>query len=107
MPFDKQTTLASPTGAVLNLHTRRADAHAAVQINHGLAEHAAATRASPTCSPPPASMSTRMIIAAMATPRRRMRRSAGLRDADGGAKVIADIAAVHELIASANIPVCR
>ncbi|MCP4315981.1 MAG: alpha/beta hydrolase [Hyphomicrobiales bacterium] len=40
--FDQQTTLASPTGATLNLlHTRPKDsARAIVQINHGLAEHA-------------------------------------------------------------------
>lgn len=41
--FDEQTTLRSPTGAELNLlHKRPADGlHAVVQINHGLAEHAA------------------------------------------------------------------
>ena len=43
MPFDDQRTVASPTGASLNLHTRLANApaRAVVQINHGLAEHAA------------------------------------------------------------------
>jgi len=43
MPFDSRTTLASPTGAKLNLYTRTATgpARAVVQINHGLAEHAA------------------------------------------------------------------
>ncbi|WP_395450791.1 alpha/beta fold hydrolase [Aminobacter sp. UC22_36] len=43
MPFDTSTTLASPTGAKLNLYVRRteAPARAVVQINHGLAEHAA------------------------------------------------------------------
>lgn len=43
MPFDDRTTLASPTGAELNLYVRRATApaRAVVQINHGLAEHAA------------------------------------------------------------------
>ena len=43
MPFDDQRTVASPTGASLNLHTRLASApaRAVVQINHGLAEHAA------------------------------------------------------------------
>jgi alpha-beta hydrolase superfamily lysophospholipase len=43
MPFDTTTTLASPTGAKLNLCTKRAEApaRAVVQINHGLAEHAA------------------------------------------------------------------
>ena len=43
MPFDKQRAHPSPTGAVLNLYTRRADkdARGVIQINHGLAEHAA------------------------------------------------------------------
>jgi len=43
MPFDNSTTLVSPTGAALNLYTKRAvvPARAVVQINHGLAEHAA------------------------------------------------------------------
>ena len=43
MSFDVQRQVASPTGAALNLYTRQADgeARAVVQINHGLAEHAA------------------------------------------------------------------
>lgn len=43
MPFDARRTIASPTGASLNLYTRRTDGapRAVVQINHGLAEHAA------------------------------------------------------------------
>lgn len=43
MPFDSRIALASPTGAQLNLHMRRAEApaRAVVQVNHGLAEHAA------------------------------------------------------------------
>jgi alpha-beta hydrolase superfamily lysophospholipase len=43
MPFDKQTRLASPSGADLNLYVKDASAkpRAVVQINHGLAEHAA------------------------------------------------------------------
>lgn len=43
MPFDSQTALASPTGATLNLYVKRAEgaARSVVQINHGLAEHAA------------------------------------------------------------------
>ncbi len=41
--FDEQTALKSPTGATLNLLHRRPEgkARAIVQINHGLAEHAA------------------------------------------------------------------
>jgi alpha-beta hydrolase superfamily lysophospholipase len=43
MPFDARRTIASPTGASLNLYTRLAQGapRAVVQINHGLAEHAA------------------------------------------------------------------
>jgi alpha-beta hydrolase superfamily lysophospholipase len=43
MPFDDRMTLASPTGALLNLYVKRAKGagRAVVQINHGLAEHAA------------------------------------------------------------------
>ena len=43
MPFDGRRSVASPSGAALNLYTRRADGpvRAVVQINHGLAEHAA------------------------------------------------------------------
>lgn len=43
MPFDGPQFLQSPTGAKLNLYSRRAlvPARAVVQINHGLAEHAA------------------------------------------------------------------
>lgn len=43
MPFDSQRRVASPTGASLNLYTRLAEGEpkAVVQINHGLAEHAA------------------------------------------------------------------
>lgn len=43
MPFTSQQTLPSPTGAQLNLHMREADgaARGVVQVNHGLAEHAA------------------------------------------------------------------
>jgi alpha-beta hydrolase superfamily lysophospholipase len=43
MAFNARRTIASPTGASLNLYTRLADGvpRAVVQINHGLAEHAA------------------------------------------------------------------
>ncbi|WP_315923921.1 alpha/beta hydrolase [Mesorhizobium sp. SP-1A] len=43
MSFDDQRICRSPTGAALNLYSRKADgaARAIVQINHGLAEHAA------------------------------------------------------------------
>lgn len=43
MPFDARQQVVSPTGASLNLYMRLADGEprAVVQINHGLAEHAA------------------------------------------------------------------
>jgi alpha-beta hydrolase superfamily lysophospholipase len=43
MPFDERRAFASPTGAALNLLVKKAaePARAVVQINHGLAEHAA------------------------------------------------------------------
>lgn len=43
MPFDRQTLFQSPTGAKINLYARRAEGRplGVVQINHGLAEHAA------------------------------------------------------------------
>ncbi len=42
MPFTDQRICTSPTGAALNLYVRKAEgpARAVVQINHGLAEHA-------------------------------------------------------------------
>lgn len=43
MPFDSQIRIASPTGASLNTYVRNAEGapRGVVQINHGLAEHAA------------------------------------------------------------------
>ena len=43
MPFDIETSHASPSGATLNLYVTQAKAPArgVIQINHGLAEHAA------------------------------------------------------------------
>lgn len=43
MGFSHQHRIASPTGAALNLYVRQAEGagRAAIQINHGLAEHAA------------------------------------------------------------------
>jgi alpha-beta hydrolase superfamily lysophospholipase len=43
MPFDRRFEIASPTGATLNCYSKRAagPARGVVQVNHGLAEHAA------------------------------------------------------------------
>lgn len=102
MPFDSQTTLASPTGATINLYAKLAagKGRAVVQINHGLAEHAARYarfadflaghgyhvyahdhRGHGATTAPDA-------------PRGRFAA------AGGGAKVIADVGAVHDHIAS-------
>jgi alpha-beta hydrolase superfamily lysophospholipase len=102
MPFSQQTALPSPTGATLNLYVRRAEgpARAVVQVNHGLAEHAGryvrfadflAGRGfhvyahdhrghGGTAAPdaPPGRFAAR----------------------DGGAKIVADVAAVHDRIAA-------
>lgn len=101
MPFDKQTTLSSPTGAALNLYVKHATgpARAVVQVNHGLAEHAARYarfadflgergyhvyahdhRGHGTTKAPDAPLGR-------------------FADTQGGAKVIADVVAVHDLIA--------
>ncbi len=102
MTFSQQRVVRSPTGADLNLYTRLSEGRprAVVQINHGLAEHAVryarfatflgehgchvyahdhrghgATRAPDA---PPGKFG----------------------DGDGVAKVVADVAAVHEVIAA-------
>lgn len=97
--FPRVETLASPTGAQLKLHVHEAgDGRAVVQLNHGLAEHAGRYARFA------ALMAARGFhvyahdhrghggtTAPDAPPR-----SFG---ADGAAKVIADVAAVHDLIA--------
>ncbi|RUU28497.1 alpha/beta hydrolase [Mesorhizobium sp. M6A.T.Ce.TU.016.01.1.1] len=101
MSFSQQRVLRSPTGAELNLYLKRAEGRprAVVQINHGLAEHAAryvrfATflgergfhvyahdhRGHGATKAPDAPLGQ-------------------FAQSDGGAKVIADVAAVHDLIA--------
>ena len=102
MPFDHQATLASPTGAALNLYVKRAAGppRAVVQINHGLAEHAARY----------AGFADFLAIHGFYTyahdhrghgfttaPDAPLGRFA---EADGAAKVVADVATVHDLIAS-------
>lgn len=102
MSFDEQRKLTSPTGAVLNLYSRDAGpaARGVIQVSHGLAEHAARYgrfaeamagrgfhvyahdhrgHGHTTAPDAPAGMfATR----------------------DGAAKVIADVGAVHDLIAA-------
>ena len=102
MPFDDQTTLASPTGAALNLYVRRAEgpARAAVQINHGLAEHAAryarfadflAGRGFHTYAHDHRGHG---FTTARDAPQGRFAASGG------GAKVVSDVVAVHDIIAN-------
>lgn len=102
MPFDKRTSLASPTGAELNLYVREAagNPRAVVQINHGLAEHAARYASFADF------LSQRGFHVyahdhrghgATKAPDAPLGKFA---DTDGIAKVIADVDAVHDLIAT-------
>jgi alpha-beta hydrolase superfamily lysophospholipase len=100
MAFDARRQVASPTGASLNLYTRLADGapRAVVQINHGLAEHAAryerfadflAARGFHSCAHDHRGHG--FTTAPDAPPGR-------FGTPDGGDKVIADVAAIHGLI---------
>jgi len=102
MAFDKQTTLASPTGATLNLYVKHAGGtpRAVVQINHGLAEHAARYARFADY------LSTRGFHVYVHDHRGHGATKAAdaplgrFADRDGPAKVIADVDAIHDLIAS-------
>ena len=76
MPFDIETSHASPTGATFRLYVRhaRGTGRGVVQINHGLAEHAARYARFAEIMSAKASTSTRTIIAATASPPRPTRR---------------------------------
>jgi alpha-beta hydrolase superfamily lysophospholipase len=104
MPFDRRRAHPSPTGATLNLYTRHATgpARGVIQVNHGIAEHAARYA---------------RFADAMAAHGFHVyahdHRGHGYTKApdapprvfgtsDGGAKVIADIDVVHDLIAAEN-----
>jgi alpha-beta hydrolase superfamily lysophospholipase len=102
MPFEEQFRIDSPTGASLNAYRRRAEgtARGVVQINHGLAEHAAryarfadALAAAGYHTYAHDCRGHGATTAPDAAPRLFAR-------ADGASKVIADIAAVHDRIAS-------
>lgn len=109
MSFSEQRAAKSPTGADLNLYVKRADGNprAVIQINHGLAEHAARYarfadflgergfhvyahdhRGHGATKAPDAPLGK-------------------FADIDGIAKVMADVGAVHDLIAAehAGLPV--
>lgn len=101
MSFSQQRVLRSPTGAELNLYVKRAEGRprAVVQINHGLAEHAARYVRFATF------LGERGFHAyahdhrghgATKAPDAPLGRFA---QKHGGAKVVADVAAVHDLIA--------
>jgi alpha-beta hydrolase superfamily lysophospholipase len=104
LPFDRQTTLASPTGAALNLYVRRAvgPARAVVQVNHGLAEHGARY----------ARFADFLGQRGFHVYAHDHRGHGGTKAPDapigrfaetaGGEKIIADVAAVHNLIAAEN-----
>lgn len=104
MPFDDQTTLASPTGAALNLYMKQAagEPRAVVQINHGLAEHAARYArfadflSVQGCHVYAHDHRGHGFTRAPDAPQGRFGSD------QGGAKVLADVAAVHAFIAKAH-----
>lgn len=100
MPFDTRRKIVSPTGATINLYTRLAEgrARAIVQVSHGLAEHAAryerladflAARSFHTYAHDHRGHG--LTIAPDAPPGR-------FGTPQGRNKVIADVAAIHDLI---------
>lgn len=102
MAFTEQLILRSPTGAGLNLYVKRAEApaRAVVQVNHGLAEHAARYARF-------ADFLSRRGIHVYAHDHRGHGRTAApdappgrFAATDGGEKVLADVAAVHDRIAA-------
>lgn len=101
MPFENRETIRSPTGASLNTYVRRppGPARAIVQVNHGLAEHAAryarfadflAERGIATYAHDHRGHGA---TTAPDAPPGMFARS------DGAKKVIADVAAIHDRIA--------
>ncbi|TGQ69748.1 alpha/beta hydrolase [Mesorhizobium sp. M00.F.Ca.ET.186.01.1.1] len=109
MPFSQQRVVRASTGADLNLFVRQADnrPRAVIQINHGLAEHAARyARFADFLGPRGfhTYVHDHRGHGATRAPDAPLGRFA---QDDGPAKVIADVAAVHDLIASEhpNLPV--
>ncbi|TSE03496.1 alpha/beta hydrolase [Mesorhizobium intechi] len=109
MPFHQQRMVRSPTGADLNLLVSRAEGkpRAVVQINHGLAEHAARyARFADFLSARGFHVYAHDHRGHGATkaPDAPLGKFA---DTDGPAKVIADVDAIHDLIAGEcpNLPV--
>jgi alpha-beta hydrolase superfamily lysophospholipase len=100
MPFSEQRTVHSPTGAAVNVYVRHAEgpARAVVQINHGLAEHAARYARFAEALSGHGYITYAHdhrghgLTKAPDAPQGRFG------DKDGGAKVIADIKALHETI---------
>jgi alpha-beta hydrolase superfamily lysophospholipase len=101
MPFERQMKLGSPTGARLNLYVKPAKAggRAVVQVNHGLAEHALRyARFADFLSERGFHVYAHDhrghgFTTAPDAPRGRFA------EYDGGKKVVADVAAIHDLIA--------
>ncbi|QND55491.1 alpha/beta fold hydrolase [Mesorhizobium huakuii] len=101
MPFNQQRMVRSPTGADLNLFVRNAEVRprAVVQINHGLAEHAARYARFADF------LSARGFHVYVHDHRGHGATKASdaplgrFADRDGSTKVIADVDAIHDLIA--------
>jgi len=102
MPFDIETSHASPTGATLKLYIAQAKGspRGVIQINHGIAEHAARYRRFAEA------MSARGFHVYAHDHRGHGRTTAPdapprmFGNRDGGARVIADVAAIHDRIAT-------
>ncbi|MGB3644157.1 MAG: alpha/beta hydrolase [Mesorhizobium sp.] len=101
MPFERQMKLGSPTGALINLYVKpaKASSRAVVQVNHGLAEHAlryarfADFLAERGFHVYAHDHRGHGFTTAPDAPRGRFA------ECDGDEKVVADVAAVHDLIA--------
>jgi alpha-beta hydrolase superfamily lysophospholipase len=101
MPFDRQTTLDAPSGARINLYSKGPEGRirAAIQVNHGLAEHAARyarfaeAMAAHGFAVYAHDHRGHGATTAPDAPARMFARE------DGRAKVIADVDAVHDMIA--------
>ncbi len=109
MSFSQQRMVRSPTGADLNLFVKQAEGRprAVIQVNHGLAEHAARYARFADFLGPRGFHIYVHDHRGHGTTRAPDAPLGKFADRDGPAKVIADVDAIHDLIASEcpNLPV--
>jgi len=100
MPFSEQRTVSSPTGAALNVYVRKVEGEpkAVVQINHGLAEHAARYARLADALAANGFIAYAHDHRGHGYTRAPDAPQGRFGDVGGGAKVIADIKALHDLI---------